>query len=117
MPPSTSTTATSVPPSASTTATSVPPSTSTTANSMPPSTSTTATINSTTISSTETATEMLSETRAHSLTRPCPSATYNWLMHPAPISAQDGLDPLQLAPVVFADVHISACIATCTVWR
>ena len=40
-------------------------------------------------------------TRAQSLTRPCPSATCNWFLHPAPTSAQDGLDPMQLALVVF----------------
>ena len=39
--------------------------------------------------------------RAQSLTRPCPCATCNWLLHPAPTNAQDGLDPPQLALVVF----------------
>ena len=34
-----------------------------------------------------------------SLTRPCPCATYNWLLHPAPTSVQDGLDPQQPALV------------------
>ena len=47
-------------------------------------------------------------TRAQSLTRPCPCATCNWLLHPAPTSAQDGLDPLQLALVVFFLPSISA---------
>ena len=41
-------------------------------------------------------------TRAQSLTRPCPCATCNWLLHPAPTSAQDGHDPPQLALVVFS---------------
>ena len=40
-------------------------------------------------------------TRAQTLTRPCPCATCIGLLHPAPTSAQDGLDPLQLALVVF----------------
>ena len=31
-------------------------------------------------------------TRAQTLTKPCPCATCNWLLHPAPTSAQDGLD-------------------------
>ena len=35
------------------------------------------------------------------LTRPHSCATCIWLLHPAPTSAQDGLDPLQLALVVF----------------
>ena len=39
-------------------------------------------------------------TRAQSLTRPCPCATYIRLLHSAPTSAQDGFDPLQLALVV-----------------
>ena len=39
-------------------------------------------------------------TRPQSLTRPCPCATCIWLLHPAPTSAQDGFDPLQLALVV-----------------
>ena len=34
-------------------------------------------------------------TRAQTLTRTCSCA--NWLLHPAPTSAQKGLDPLQLA--------------------
>ena len=38
-------------------------------------------------------------TRAQTLTRTCPLATCNGLLHPPPTSAQDGLDPLQL--VVF----------------
>ena len=44
-------------------------------------------------------------TRAQSLTGPCPCATYIWLLHPAPTSAQDGLDPLQLALVVFSSTN------------
>ena len=40
-------------------------------------------------------------TRAQTLTRPCPCATCIWLLHPAPTSAQDGLDSLQLVLVVF----------------
>ena len=47
-------------------------------------------------------------TRAQSLTRRGPCATCNWLLHPAPTSAQDGLDPLQLALVVFFLLSISA---------
>ena len=31
-------------------------------------------------------------TRAQTLTKHCPCATCNWLLHPAPTSAQDGLD-------------------------
>ena len=27
----------------------------------------------------------------------CPSSSCNWLLHPAPTSSKDGLDPLQLA--------------------
>ena len=46
-------------------------------------------------------------TRAQSLTRPCPCATCNWLLHPSPTSAQDGLDPLQLVLVVFILPSIS----------
>ena len=30
---------------------------------------------------------------AQSLTRTCPCATCIWLLHPAPASAQEGLDP------------------------
>ena len=34
-------------------------------------------------------------TRAQSLTRPCPCATYIWLLHPGmPTCAKDGLGPL-----------------------
>ena len=47
-------------------------------------------------------------TRAQSLNAPCPCATYIWLLHPAPTSAQDGLDPLQLVLVVFFLPSISA---------
>ena len=47
-------------------------------------------------------------TRAQSLTRPCPCATCNWLLHPAPTSAQGGHDPPQLALVVFFLPSISA---------
>ena len=32
-------------------------------------------------------------TKAQILTRPCPCARCNWLLHPDPTSAQDGLDP------------------------
>ena len=35
-------------------------------------------------------------TRAQALTRTCPCATCIRLLHPAPTSAHDGLDPLQL---------------------
>ena len=41
-------------------------------------------------------------TRAQFLTRPCPRATFIWLLHPAPSSSQDGLDSLQHALVVFS---------------
>ena len=47
-------------------------------------------------------------TRAHFLARPCPCATCNWWPHPAPTSARDGLDPQQLALVVFILPSISA---------
>ena len=40
-------------------------------------------------------------TRAQTLTRACPCATCIWLLHPAPTSSQDGLDPQQLVLVVF----------------
>ena len=40
-------------------------------------------------------------TRAQPPTRTCPCATCIWLLHPAPTSAQDDLDTLQLALVVF----------------
>ena len=47
----------------------------------------------------------LAQGHNQSLTRPCPCATYIWLLHPAPTtyiySAQDGLYPVQLALVVF----------------
>ena len=46
-------------------------------------------------------------TRAQSLTRPCNCATCIWLLLPALISAQDGLDPLQLVLVVFILPSIS----------
>ena len=49
-------------------------------------------------------------TRAQSLTRPCPCATCNWLLHPAPTSVQDGLDPLQLVLVVFFRPSINAIV-------
>ena len=39
-------------------------------------------------------------TRIESLIRTCLCATCNWLLHPAPSSSQDSLDPLQLALVV-----------------
>ena len=41
-------------------------------------------------------------TRAQTLSRTCPCATCIWLLHPAPTSAQDGLDPLQLVLVEFS---------------
>ena len=50
-------------------------------------------------------------TRAQSLTRPCPCATCIWLLHPVPTSAQDGLDPLRLALVVFFLPSISVKIS------
>ena len=40
-------------------------------------------------------------TRARSGWGLCPCASCNWLLHPAPTSAQDGLDPQQHALVVF----------------
>ena len=57
-------------------------------------------------------------TRAQSLTRPCPCATCNWLLHPAPTSAQDGFDPLQLALVVVfilpsSSIKTSLALAVC----
>ena len=57
----------------------------------------------------------------------CPCATCNWLLHAAPTSAQDGLDPLQLALLMFSIptgnwpiyvlmcTNILACFVTCTV--
>ena len=50
-------------------------------------------------------------TRAQTITGPCPCATCIWLLHPAPTSDQDGLDPLQLALVV---VFILPSISTKT---
>ena len=41
-------------------------------------------------------------TRVETLIRTYPSATYIWLLHSSPTSAQDGLDPLQLALVMFS---------------
>ena len=38
----------------------------------------------------------------------CPCASCNWLLHYAPTSAQNGLDLLQLAPVVFFLPSISS---------
>ena len=55
-------------------------------------------------------------TRVQSLTRPCcPCATCIWLLHPAPTSAQDGLDSLQLALMLFSSTNqaftnVSTCI-------
>ena len=46
-------------------------------------------------------------TRAQTLTKPCPCATCICLLHPAPTSAQDGLDSLQLALAVFFCHHLA----------
>ena len=40
-------------------------------------------------------------TRSRSGEGLCPCASCNWLLHPAPTNAQEGLDPQQLALVVF----------------
>ena len=40
--------------------------------------------------------------KAQFLTGPCPCATGIWLLHRAPTSAQDGLDPVQLVLAVFS---------------
>ena len=54
-------------------------------------------------------------------------ATCNWFLHPAPTSANDGLDPLQLALLMFSMptgnwpiyvlmcANILACFVSCTV--
>ena len=46
--------------------------------------------------------------------RSCPHAACNWLLHPASASAQDGLDPVQLALVPIAQIlHLQHALVVC----